>query len=225
MRHYWVLLIVLLGSMAFAAANPDFDRVKSLEGEWEGKDASGTAFDVGYRLISSRTAVMESMKIPEHSDMTTVYYLDGDRLMLTHFCAKDNQPRMKAEPASENGAITFRFLDATNLPDSEAGHMVKLVLNWHDANHFDQEWTYREAGKETREVFALTRRIKQAALEKDFSCTDVLYQVKQVHSPQVYLWNATNREAWESECRVFDHRRTDTKPQKSECTCRKCACK
>jgi len=49
--------------------------------------------------------------------MISVYHLDGDRLILTHYCEVGNQPRMQAtsfDPKSNE--IDFNFLDATNMP-------------------------------------------------------------------------------------------------------------
>ena len=66
--------------------------------------------------------------------MATVYHLDGQDLMLTHYCSIANQPRMKASSVTQNGSrIEFDFLDITNL--IKGGHSQRLELALIDDNH------------------------------------------------------------------------------------------
>jgi hypothetical protein len=48
-------------------------------------------------------------------------------------------------------------VDVTNLSASDAGHMRKLVVTFGDKDHFTQEWTWREKGKETTVVIHFER--------------------------------------------------------------------
>jgi hypothetical protein len=86
-------------------------------------------------------------KIPG-GEMITLYHLDGDRLVLTHYCAAQNQPRMLAkriDPAK--GEVDFVFLDATNLASPNAGHMRNARIQLVDANHFNSQWEFFQDGK------------------------------------------------------------------------------
>jgi hypothetical protein len=83
--------------------------------------------------------------------------LDGDRLMMTHYCGAGNQPRMKAETSSDGKTVAFDFLDATNLPSPETGHMQRAVFTVADANHHTEEWVFTKDGKEHKELFAMER--------------------------------------------------------------------
>ena len=81
--------------------------------------------------------------------MVTLYYLDGDHLMMTHYCMANNQPRMRADSStSSTSAIKFTFVDATNLSGPDAGHMHAHSIIWKDADHVTQQWTWREKGQE-----------------------------------------------------------------------------
>ena len=66
-------------------------------------------------------------EIKGKEDMITMFNLDGDRLLMTHYCACGNQPRMVASASPDGKTITFDFLDATNLATPDAGHMNRLV--------------------------------------------------------------------------------------------------
>jgi len=87
-----------------------------------------------------------------------MFHLDGDRLLLTHYCSAGNQPRMKASLAPDGKSISFDFVDATNLSSPEAGHMNRVVFAIPDANHHSEEWTFLDHGKQMKETFALERR-------------------------------------------------------------------
>jgi hypothetical protein len=63
----------------------------------------------------------------------------------------------------------FDFLDVTNLQNQDNPYMGKMILQWQDKNHITQEWTHREAGKQTTKIFKLIR--EQKMREHDISCT------------------------------------------------------
>jgi hypothetical protein len=152
------LLLVLATSAAFAAsaAQKSFEELKSLEGSWEGKAPDGQTVQVAYRVTGNGSAVMSEIK--GHADMISMFNLDGDRLLMTHYCGAGNQPRMVASTSPDGKTLTFDFLDATNLASPEDGHMTRLVLSMPDANHHTEEWIYSNHGKQEKEVFQLWRK-------------------------------------------------------------------
>jgi len=152
------LLFVLLTSAAFAAsaAQKSFEELKALDGSWESKGPNGEPVEVSYRVTSNGSALMSEIKGKEN--MISMFNLDGDRLLMTHYCAVGNQPRMVAGPSPDGKTFTFSFLDATNLATPDASHMNHLVISRLDANHHTEEWVYNDHGKEMKEVFDLWRK-------------------------------------------------------------------
>jgi hypothetical protein len=152
------LLFVGVTSTAFAAsaAQMSFDELKSLNGTWEGKTSDGRTTEVVYRVTSNGSALMSEIKGKE--DMISLFNLDGDRVVLTHYCSAGNQPRMVASGPSDGKTITFNFLDVTNLSAPDAGHMVRMVVSMPDADHHTEEWLFDNHGKEMKEVFDLWRK-------------------------------------------------------------------
>jgi hypothetical protein len=104
--------------------------------------------------------VMESMKMPPPApDMVTMYHRDGTGLVATHYCSMGNQPRMRASEASPDGkTIQFRFADITNLAKPDGAHIRHLKVTFQDADHFTQDWTSVDKGKEQTEVFKWKRK-------------------------------------------------------------------
>lgn len=136
-----------------------WQKLVSLVGSWEGT-ADGQPAKVSYRLVSGGTAVEETLSTPDGSDMVTLYTRDGARLLMTHYCSENNQPRMRASSLSADGReISFAFLDVANLPSPDAPHMVGLVLVFPDAGHLTQKWTHQEApGKTHTGEFVFARK-------------------------------------------------------------------
>jgi len=155
---FTVLLLAILAVALHSVAAPEatdapaaFAKLKALAGEWEGTEPGGSHSHLQYEVISGGSAVVERFvndKMGSGNAMVTVYYLDGHRLLLQHYCMAKNQPRMLAEsfdPAS--GELRFHFLDATGLASPSDGHMHNATFHFVDANHISQDWQFFENGK------------------------------------------------------------------------------
>ncbi len=154
------LFMILSAASVFAQsdAQKSFDQMKSLAGSWEGKNSMAEPVQVSYRVTSGGSALMS--EITGHGEnMISMFHLDGaNRLLLTHYCAVGNQPRMQASASPGGKSITFNFLDATNLDSPQSGHMDHVVIAMLDPNHHTEEWTFTDHGKEIKEVFDLRRK-------------------------------------------------------------------
>lgn len=146
-----------------------FEKIKSLVGEWEARDGvsyGGKPIRVSYKIVSNGTGVMEdySQVGVDLIEMVTVYHLDGDKLALTHFCAVNNQVRLRAEPPVEGAnELRFSYVDASNLSVSHRDVMNNLVITFQDRDHFTQAWTWRstnDKGKtfDDKAVYNFVRR-------------------------------------------------------------------
>lgn len=152
------LLFLLATTMAMAAsdAQQSFDKLKSLAGTWEGKTTGGQMAEVSFRVTGNGSAMMSEIK--SEDDMITMFHLDGNRLLMTHYCGAGNQPRMQGTVSPDGKTFAFDFLDATNLAGPQAGHMHRAVFTIVDADHHTEEWTWTADGKDNKELFALQRK-------------------------------------------------------------------
>lgn len=131
------------------AAQAAFDRLKGLEGVWTGASGRGNAATLTYEVIAGGHAVMEEFTETSGENeisMHTIYHLDGDTLMLTHYCVSNNQPRMRADLTGWPERITFELFDVTNLSSPADGHMYRAVLELQDTDRLTKAWTYRQDG-------------------------------------------------------------------------------
>ena len=150
-----LLTISALASDRAEPANPElskqaYERIKFLTGKWMGKSTKGWTDRIEFNLLAGGSAVEErSFDAHPGETMLTIFHMDGDRLMLTHYCVAKNQPRLLATTISPDGkTIEFTFLDATNLPSRNKGHMDKAVYHFLDNNHFTTLWTWYQDGNE-----------------------------------------------------------------------------
>jgi len=165
MKCLRLMLSVVLVSFATAAcaqsgAQKSFDSLKALAGTWQGPvtilpKGSGmgenTTMQVSLRVTSRGNALVHEMKEagkpedPAHYDHpVTMLYLDGDRLLLTHYCDAGNRPRMVARSSPDGKTVEFDFLDLSG--GTEHGHMDHAVFTIVDPNHHVEDWTYMMPG-------------------------------------------------------------------------------
>ena len=102
--------------------------------------------------------MLETLAASGMDEMLTVYSMDGESILLTHYCPTNNQPRMRAVPqTSEIKQLVFSFQDAGNLPNLAVGNEYKLVMDFNDNDHLTERWTWRRDGHDTDMVFHFTR--------------------------------------------------------------------
>jgi hypothetical protein len=139
-----VLLLISTAAFAQSAAQKSFEQLKTLAGSWEGT-FEGQPMHVTLRVTSKGNALMHEMTGPGPDDPITMFHLDGERLLLTHYCDAGNQPRMEATISPDGKTIVFNFLEATNLLPSQHGHMQRATFTFIDADHHTEKWEFAMA--------------------------------------------------------------------------------
>jgi hypothetical protein len=143
--------------------SPALESFKAIEGKWTGKMAHGGGGDgndivVTYKVTSNGSAVVETIGPGTPHEMVTVIHPDGDALVLTHYCALGNQPRMKTSDKPGPHKIQFAFVDATNLKSPKDMHMHEVAYSFVDKDTVKSEWTnYLDAKPHEKAVFELKR--------------------------------------------------------------------
>jgi hypothetical protein len=132
-------------------AKAAFERLKTLQGTWESAGTQGQKATTTFELVARGTVLSEryaNPALPGGGEMLTAYHVDGDALMLTHYCIANNQPTLRAARFDAGrGEFQFEFVRAANLASADAGHMRRARYQLDDANHFVTEWEYYENGK------------------------------------------------------------------------------
>jgi len=164
------VILLLAGTAAVAVPSNEkaagalaFEELKTLVGEWEGRNKSGPV-KITYTLVSGGTALMERLQPANEAEMITMYSADGDRIMVTHYCSQGNQPAMKSETLKGVAKqYSFSLVSVSGLKTPDEGHMVGLVLTMLDKDHLTQEWRYQDKGKTSAEIFQYKRKPEKAS--------------------------------------------------------------
>jgi hypothetical protein len=166
MKSLRILLPIVLLSLSTVAAvaqsdaQKSFNQLKTLAGTWEGQVTivppqhdmgNGTQMEISLRVTSRGNAIVHEMHEAGKPDdparydhPLTMLYLDGDRLLLTHYCDAGNRPRMAGKVSPDGKTVEFEFLDVAG--STQYGHMHHAVFTVIDANHHTEDWTYMMPG-------------------------------------------------------------------------------
>ncbi len=137
---------------AEVSAEDAFAMLKEMAGSWHGvpegvgeeaeaeAEAAGQAtFEI--EVSAAGTVVMETMGPGTEHEMINMYHLDGDELVLTHYCAAGNQPTMRLDRAASTGErLIFDFTGGTNLDPATDHHIHDMELGIHGDGKIESVW-------------------------------------------------------------------------------------
>jgi hypothetical protein len=168
-----ICLLVLMGRVTSVAqtmpkptnvaapsdAQQAFEKMKTLVGSWQGT-VMGMSINVTIRLASSGTAILheatgDGKRPPNHE--ITMFYLDGDRLLATHYCDGGNRPRWEGKMSPDGKTLEFNFLDVAG--GTQRGFVKNMALTMIDANHHIVEFTYMQPDGKPLQVRGELQRI------------------------------------------------------------------
>ena len=120
---------------AQSEAQKAFEKMKTLAGSWQGT-VMGMSINVTIRAVSSRNAILHEAttgggRPPDHE--ITMFYLDGDRLLATHYCDAGNRSRMEGKLLPDGESVEFSLLDVTG--GTQRGFAKRILFRGTDANH------------------------------------------------------------------------------------------
>jgi hypothetical protein len=147
-----VVAAVLAGTSHAAGLGPEaFEQLRGLVGTWRPADKPGSELRVEIALTAGDTVLTESWRAPGHASLT-VYHLDGDRLLATHYCPRGNQPRLALKQRGEDGTLRFEFADATGLDLLGEYYEHLLTLRRVGAHELIRGEVYAEHGQPIGEL-------------------------------------------------------------------------
>lgn len=162
-------MLVLGGTLGLTASeapkakpgSAEFERMKSLVGTWEGKTDMGQGpidLKVQYRVLAGGSVVEERVFAGTPNEMITLYYDQGGKLALTHYCMLGNRPAMSLKSSDAN---TLKFdLDATCGISMTESHMHALTIRFDDADTITTSCKAFMDGKEVPDHPTTLKRAK-----------------------------------------------------------------
>jgi hypothetical protein len=113
-----------------------------------------------YSLTADGSTLVEEFRPARGPTMMTMFSVDGDHLIATHYCSAGNQPQMATGPITrqEDNAFVFSLVRVTGMKSPEDWHNTRLEVQLEDKNRLTQKWTYRYKGKTGTTIFHFARR-------------------------------------------------------------------
>ena len=133
-----------------------FDRLATLKGEWRGEQ-EGVKICLIYTLTANGSALMEEFRPESGAVMITMFTVDGDHLIATHYCSAKNQPQMMTSAITNVEKLAFSLARITGLKSPDDWHNTGLTMIQEDNDHLTQEWTYQSKEKSGKRTFRYTR--------------------------------------------------------------------
>ena len=121
----WVVGAAASAQSTHPRRRAGLEKLKALEGEWidvDGVFGTKGAVAVTYRVTAGGNTVVETFPVNTPQEMVTVYHLDGNEVVLTHYCSGDTQPRMRSK-GLEGNVLVFDYDGGTNIDPSKTSHM------------------------------------------------------------------------------------------------------
>src|SRR5919202_2343734 len=157
-----VIALVVIGAAITPAVEKPisvlaFEHLTSLVGRWSGTQ-DGTEMKLTYTLTADGSALMEEFRAGK-TVMVTMFTVDGDHLIATHYCSAGNQPQMMtkaiADPSAKSLAFSLSHVHGMKTPGD--WHNTGLTVTMEDNQHLTQVWTYEYDGKRGTNTFHFTR--------------------------------------------------------------------
>jgi hypothetical protein len=162
--------LLLAGSIGLQAdeplkakpGSPEFERMKTMVGTWTGKTDMGQGpidMTVQYRLLAGGSVLEEKVFSGTPNEMTTMYYDQGGKLAMTHYCMLGNRPGMLLK-SSDSKTLKFDFDKTCGINPKKESHMHALTINFEDADTVTSSCKAIMDGKEAPEHPVTLKRVK-----------------------------------------------------------------
>ena len=145
-------------AMAFLATT-NGDWVAGASGQHEhGGSAPGNRSVVSVKTKAAGSAVVHSYAQGTPGEMETVFHMDGDQLLLTHYCALQNAPVLKFVKSNKPGELKFEFAGGTNFDPAIDAHLHESTFVIKDRDTIEQSSTVFANGKVNQELKTVLHR-------------------------------------------------------------------
>ena len=139
-----------------------FEFLKTLAGDWErgsGDHEHGSSLrEASFKVTAAGSSVVETLYAGQPSEMVSIFHMDGNQLLLTHYCALKNAPIMRFEKSDKPGEIKFVFHGGTNFDPKVDAHVHQGVFRIKDKNTVESNFTAFANGKPRPEGRAILKR-------------------------------------------------------------------
>lgn len=131
-------------------------------GEWGGaaskSEHGNSRGGVTVKTKAAGSAVVHHYAQGTPGEMETVFHMDGDKLLLTHYCALQNAPILQFQKSDKPGELKFVFQGGTNFDPKVDAHLHESTFQIIDKDTVEQRSTVFANGKANPELKSVLHR-------------------------------------------------------------------
>ena len=138
----------------------------STAGEWQsgpqhehgGPAPAGNRNAVSVKTKAAGSAVVHTYAQGTPGEMETIFHMNGDELLLTHYCALQNAPVLRFVKSNKPGELKFEFKGGTNFDAKVDAHLHESTFQIKDKDTVEQSSTVFANGKANPELKSVLHR-------------------------------------------------------------------
>ena len=138
--------------------------LKTLSGDWVSENSSrehGASTPVAsFKVAAAGSAVIETTGEGTPGEMATIFHMDGDQLLQTHYCALMNAPVLRFEKSDKPGELKFVFHGGTNFDAAVDAHYHEGSIQIKDKNTVETSFVVFANGELSSDGRGLLKRVK-----------------------------------------------------------------
>jgi hypothetical protein len=142
-------------------APKELEPLQKLAGTWQGKAKMGgqeVPVTIVYESTAGGSALVERLFPGTPHEMMSVYTTEGDKVVMTHYCALGNHPKLTLKKADAK-SLAFEMAGSEGLHAATEPHMHAMTVSFVDGDHIRETWTSFDNGvKKDDKAFDLVRK-------------------------------------------------------------------
>ena len=141
--------------------------LKTLSGDWVRETTGsehGTNTPVAtFELTAAGSAIVETTGEGTPMEMATIFHMDGDQLLQTHYCALMNAPVLRFVPSETPGELKFVFHGGTNFDPDVDAHYHEGTIQIKDRDTMEASFVVFANGKMSTDGRGVLKRSKMSS--------------------------------------------------------------
>ena len=139
--------------------------LKTLSGDWvretAGSEHGANTPVASFKVAAAGSAIIETTGEGTPNEMATVFHMDGDQLLQTHYCALMNAPVLRFEQSDTPGELKFVFHGGTNFDAAVDAHYHEGTLQIKDKDTIETSFVVFANGEISTDGRGVLKRAKK----------------------------------------------------------------
>ena len=138
--------------------------LKTLSGDWvretTGSEHGANTPVASFKVAAAGSAIIQTTGEGTPNEMATIFHMDGDQLLQTHYCALMNAPVLRFEQSDSPGELKFVFHGGTNFDAAVDAHFHEGTLQIRDKDTIETSFVVFANGEISTDGRSVLKRAK-----------------------------------------------------------------